>query len=75
MLFDLMSGKKHMCPNQLPTRQRCVNVRYKPILGSIKCYEQSFFPDVVKNWNRLPSNIANEINEIEFLKYIRALET
>ena len=74
MLFDLIYDKKHLNKVHLPVRQRCVNVKFKTIHGSIRSYESSFFPDVVRNWNNLPVKVMNELDENKFLKGLRALE-
>ena len=39
MMFDLLYKNKHINTNCLPSRQRCLNVKFKPIFCSIKAYE------------------------------------
>ena len=70
MLNDIVSGRKFIDPNIHPTRQRCTNVKYQPIQGRILSYSNSYFPSVVKCWNKLPSKVANLDNENEFRKAI-----
>ena len=70
MLNDIVAGRKFIDPNIHPTRQRCTNVKYQPIQGRILSYSNSYFPSVVKCWNKLPSKVANLDNENEFRKAI-----
>ena len=74
MFYDLFYKKKHVSIECMPTRQRCLNLKFNPIRGSIKSFENSFFPDVVKCWNNLKPSTLNETNENQFLNKIRELE-
>ena len=66
MLFDIISGNKFVDNSIHPVRQRCINEKYQPIQGRIKCYANSFFPSTIKTWNKLPTKIANLKTEKEF---------
>ena len=59
IFHELTHNIKHVTPDILPTRQRCANIKYKPILGRIKTYATSFFSDVVSKWNSLPFKVSN----------------
>ena len=67
---ELIHFTKHVEKEILPKRQRCLDIKFKPLYGCIKSYSQSFFPHVVKLWNSLPRNIINMKNKIGFNKEI-----
>ena len=51
----------------IPERQRCVNLKFKPIQGRIQIYSNSFLPKTVEQWNKLPTKLSN-LNDIEDFK-------
>ena len=75
MMFDLLYKNKHINTNCLLSRQRWLNVKFKPIFSSIKAYENFFLPQVIKMWNNLTTKISNETNEYLSLSKIRKLES
>ena len=70
MLFELYNGNKFLKPDMIPVRQRCIDVRFKPVYGAVQAYSNSFFPNTIQEWNRLPSNIANTKNLENFKKLL-----
>ena len=57
-LYELHHGLKYM-PAQTIARQRCVDLRFRPMLGALQVYANSFYPCTVREWNKLPANIVN----------------
>ena len=47
MLYELYHGQKYMPPNTI-SRQRCNDLRFKPIYGIIQSYTYSFYPDTIR---------------------------
>lgn len=59
IFHNLHYGLKYVDKSILPTRQRCKNIKFQQMLGSIKSYTMSFFPCVVKLWNSLPNHVTS----------------
>ena len=59
MLHEIYYSTKQVNKAMIPTKQRCVNVKFNPIQGRIKIYANSFVPSTVELWNKLPTNLAN----------------
>jgi len=69
MLFDIIQGVKIINESIIPKRQRCKDVRFQPIHGSIKAYKNSFFPNCVEIWNQIPRELVNlNLNEVKKFK-------
>ena len=58
MFHELIHGTKQISKDTIPKRQRCKAVKFVPMLGCIKSYTNSFFPQTVKLWNSLPQDIT-----------------
>ena len=43
----------------IPERTRYTDIRFKPIYGRVSCYNNSFIPYTVKQWNLLPREVVN----------------
>ena len=70
MIYEL----KYVDKSILPTRQRCKNIKFQQLLGSIQSYTMSFFPQAVKLWNELPKDVAS-IKDINlFINKISGLD-
>ena len=68
MLYGINNGTKFV--SQPPARQRCRDVRYKPLYSSIKAYTNSFYPSAIATWNKLPRVLVNLDNENDFKRGI-----
>ena len=68
MLHEIYYSTKQVNKAMIPTKQRCVNVKFNPIQGRIKIYANSFVPSTVELWNKLPTNLANTKDLNEFKK-------
>ena len=75
MLFDIENRLKFVSTDIIPRRQRCKNVKFIPMNGSILSYSNSFFPNSVGIWNNLPSDITNIDNRNLFIDKIENLFT
>ena len=72
MMRDLITGEKQICKKLLPVRQRCTDVRFKPIYGSLKSHTASFSPHVIGMWNELPIETVNQVDKGKFLNDIKS---
>ena len=73
MLHEFLYSTKEVDNNIMPVRQRCENVKFKPILGRVKTYSCSFFPKTVEVWNQLPTDVTNIVDSQIFKKGIEKL--
>ena len=73
MFYDLIHFNKHVQKDILPKRQRCSDMKFKPLYGRIQSHSQSFFPHMVEIWNSLPKNIINLKDKVAFNKEIELL--
>ncbi len=71
---DVLHNLKHVDKSILPNRQRCKNIKFQQILGSIQSYTMSFFPQVVKLWNNLPSEVTSIEDRNLFFSKISTLD-
>ena len=51
--------KKFLPHSVTQKRARCADIRFKPIIGRVKAYSNSFVPLITQKWNTLPANIVN----------------
>ena len=72
MFYDIINGNKFVSESIIPKRQRCLDVRFKPIHVSIKSYQSSFFPSSIDIWNKIPRSIVN-IDDVKKFKSERIL--
>ena len=40
-------------------KTRYTNIRFKPVYDRVSCYNNSFIPDTVKQWNLLSREVVN----------------
>ena len=66
MLHECLHLTKQVDKNIIPVRQRCSNIKFKPILGRVKIYSCSFFPSTVQLWNKIPTYVTNIKDIIKF---------
>jgi hypothetical protein len=66
MLHECLHLTKQVDKHIIPARQRCINIKFKPILGRVKIYSCSFFPSTVHLWNKIPTCITNIRDIIKF---------
>ena len=50
----------------IAVRGRSVNINYQTINPRLRCYNSSFAPSTVRDWNVLPSDIRNETDTTKF---------
>jgi hypothetical protein len=53
-------------PETIATRARGVNINYQIINPVLRCYNNSFVPTTVRQWNSLPPHIRNEVDATKF---------
>ena len=70
LLHSFYYGHKYLLPSLLPSKVRCSDLRFKPILARTQAYNGSFFPSTVAVWNKLPRDIVNTICPLEFSKHL-----
>ena len=73
MLHELHHGSKFLPTNTIH-RQRCADIRFKRIYGSIKCYSNSFYPYTIYEWNELPCDVVNALDLNTFKKGLKQFQ-
>ena len=59
LLHSIHWGQKFLPKCIIPERTRYTDIRFKPIYGRVSCYNNSFIPCTVKQWNLLPPEVVN----------------
>ena len=74
MMRDLITWEKQICKKSLPVRQRCTDVRFKPIYRSLKSHTTSFFPmsSGCGMNSQLPRETVNQVGTSKFLNDIES---
>ena len=67
MMRDLITREKQICKKSLPVCQRCTDVQFIPIYGSLKSHTASIPPHVIGMWNKLPRETVNQADKSKFL--------
>ncbi len=68
MLHEIYHSTKQVNKEMIPTKQRCANLKFNPIRGRIQIYANSFIPNTVELWNKLPKSLVNTKDLDEFKK-------
>ena len=63
LMHEIINGTKVVNEKSIPQLQRCKDLRFKPIHGSINSYTNSYFPHTIKAWNRLPALTVNTTHQ------------
>ena len=74
LFHDIINENKNISKNMIPKRQRCKDVRFQPIYASLKSYANSYFPQVVSLWNKIPASTANITDLKDFRKNLNKLD-
>ena len=56
-LHSIYWGQKFLPKCIIPERTRYTDIRFKPIYGQVSCYNNSFIPYTVKQWNLLQREV------------------
>ena len=73
MLHEIYYETKHIEKSIVPVRQRCRNIKFKPIQGRIKIYSCSFLPNTINEWNNLPIKCTSLVDLSKFKKEIEGI--
>ena len=59
LLHNIYWGQKFLPKFIIPERTRYTDMRFKPIYGRVSCYNNTFIPYTVKQWNLLLREVVN----------------
>ena len=59
MLHIIYYNKKILLDSVIPKRVSKADVKFKPIIGRVQAYSNSFLPLKTIKWNTLPANTIN----------------
>ena len=59
LLHSVYWGQKFLPKCIIPERTRYTDIRFKPMYDRVSCYNNTFIPYTVKQWNLLPREVVN----------------
>ena len=59
MFHSIHYNQKILLDSVTPKRARSADIRFKPIIGRVQAYTNSFVALTTQQWNTLPANIVN----------------